>query len=304
MRKTYWHLGTTGRYPSEYEIVTSKLLYSREKEFSVKTSTVDWYEKYFLDSELQTTNWEKFKDPDQLTYAAYNKKHKESLDFVNGLYAMRRIAPDVLPKTWLLQCITFFSPLRFPMHGLQMGASYLGHLAPTSELMVAFLFQVADEIKSIQILTYFIRFRAHALTDNVETENSRYLWEKNPNWQPLRRVSEELLVTYDWAQAWVAQNLVVKPLFDFIFKKSAATYAGLNNDYLLRDILLTLWVDSEWSRRWNQALVKIIGEDNSKNSQMIKDWSDKWFEKVLPAFDFFCKEMNIEIPNSFLNHSP
>ena len=42
--RTYWHLLGTKRVPSEYEIVSSRLLYYPGRGFEVKVPAAAWYE--------------------------------------------------------------------------------------------------------------------------------------------------------------------------------------------------------------------------------------------------------------------
>ena len=44
--KTYSHLAGERRIPTEYEIVTSKLLYHPERGFEVAAPAAPWYERY------------------------------------------------------------------------------------------------------------------------------------------------------------------------------------------------------------------------------------------------------------------
>ncbi len=62
-QKTYWHLLQQRRMPTEYEIVTSKLLcYTGEgftgKRFELDVPLLDWYKRFQQDSPLTCTSWE------------------------------------------------------------------------------------------------------------------------------------------------------------------------------------------------------------------------------------------------------
>src|ERR671923_2592280 len=77
-QKTYWHLLEQRRMPTEYEIVTSKLLcYTGEgftgKRFELDVPLQDWDKRFQLDSPLICTSWEKFRDPRETTYTKYTE---------------------------------------------------------------------------------------------------------------------------------------------------------------------------------------------------------------------------------------
>ena len=75
--------------------------------------------------------------------------------------------------------------------------------------------------------------------------------EEDPRWQPLRQYVERLLVTYDWGEAFVALNLVLKPMIDDLFLKRTSDLALGQDDHLLGQILYSLGEDSDWHRRWS-----------------------------------------------------
>src|SRR6266540_924293 len=69
--KTYSHLSRERRMPSEYELVTTNLLYYVGRGFEVTTPVQDWYAKHQTGSPLTLSDWERFVDPRETTYAKY-----------------------------------------------------------------------------------------------------------------------------------------------------------------------------------------------------------------------------------------
>src|SRR6202051_3359668 len=108
-QKTYWHLLQQRRMPTEYEIVTSKLLcYTGEgftgKRFELDVPLKDWYRRYQEESPLVSSSWEKFRDPRETTYTKYTELQRDKEIFVDGIldeidssvYATR-LSPGGLP---------------------------------------------------------------------------------------------------------------------------------------------------------------------------------------------------------------
>jgi toluene monooxygenase system protein E len=87
---------------------------------------------------------------------------------------------------------------------------------------------------------------------------------------------ERLLVCYDWAESFVALNLVIKPLIDELFMNHFSELALNENDYLLGRIFYSLNEDCRWHREWSQALTRLVIEDNPQNRDTIQDWINKW----------------------------
>ena len=55
---------------------------------------------------------------------------------------------------WVRFLDRWYSPLRFPVHGLQMLAAYIGQMAPASRITNCAAFQAADELRRLQRIAY------------------------------------------------------------------------------------------------------------------------------------------------------
>jgi toluene monooxygenase system protein E len=283
-QRTYWHLEAARRVPTEYEITSSKLLYyDAARGFEVTTPIQDWYRKHALASPLRVSDWERFKDPRETTYTGYVERQKERETYVDGVLRSieesdydRRLSP-----AWLNSLEALLPVLRYPCHGLMMVAAYLGQLAPASRVVIAQLFQSADETRRIQRIAY----RMHQLRSVVPSfgDQSRTAWQQSPEWQPLRKVVETLLVTYDFGEAWVALNLVLKPMFDQLFTVELSKLATHSGDPRLGQVLFSLGEDWRWHREMSCELVRVAVEDRADNHTVIQGWLGQWQVQVRAA---------------------
>ena len=87
-QKTYWHLLPQKRMPTEYELVTSKLLcYTGEgftgKRFELDVPLLDWYKRYQQDSPLTCTSWDTFRDPRERRQKCVEVREKKILSTVS-----------------------------------------------------------------------------------------------------------------------------------------------------------------------------------------------------------------------------
>jgi toluene monooxygenase system protein E len=291
-QKTFWHLLPQRRMPSEYEIVTSKLLLNTGEGFTGKRFELDvplqqWYEQYQQGSLLTCGSWEKFRDPRETTYTKYTELQMEQEIFVDGiLQEIEATGYDrELSARWLPVLSTLVAPFRYPGHALMMIAAYVAQMAPGGRIVVAAMFQAADEARRVERLAY--RVRQIQLAFPGFANDSKSLWERDPRWQPLREVVERLLVTYDWGEAFIALNLVMKPMIDELFLKHISDLALGQNDHLLGQIFYSLHADCHWHRQWSRALVQTMLEDTAANHAVIERWIDKWYPGVLRAVDAF-----------------
>jgi hypothetical protein len=113
---------------------------------------------------------------------------------------------------------------------------------------------------------YRTRQLADAHPDRGFGTAERKRWEGDADWQPTREAIERLLLAYDWDQAFVGLNLVVKPLLDELFLKAFAELARDNGDELDALIAENLYLDAQRSRRWTVDACKALVEADASMS--------------------------------------
>jgi toluene monooxygenase system protein E len=280
-QRTYWHLEGKKRWPTAYEIATSRLLYYTRTGFEVDVPVAPWYQKYQQGSRFTCSDWEQFSDPRETTYTKYVVLQKGQEDHIDLLYSQEPLAS--LDEHWHALLQEALPPLRFVGHGLQMLAAYVGQMAPASRITIAAGFQAADEARRIQRLAWFTR-RMQELDRNFG-QDSKERWTQDPRWQPLRRLMEQLLVTYDWGEALVALNLAVKPILDELFMQRLAIRARQQGDFCLSRMLLSLYEDCLWHQSWAMALVDLVSRDNKDADAFIKTCRSQWQAAAHEAID-------------------
>jgi toluene monooxygenase system protein E len=289
-QRTYWHLEKYRRKPSDYEVTTSRLLYCVRSEledapavFEVQTPIADWHARHRPGVTLTCTDWERFSDPRRTTYATYVDLQRDREVYVDGLLASiansgydRQLDPE-----WIDVLDRVLAPLRFPIHGLQMVASYVGSLAPSGRITCCCAFQAADEIRRIQRIAYRMAQLRHTVESFGAT--SKASWQTHPSWQPLRRLTEQLLVEYDWSEAFVVLNLAVKPAFDRVFLFALGRGAHARQDGALQKILWSLYDDARWQQDWTRCLVGMLVEERTANASAIEATLERWVPRTLAA---------------------
>jgi len=296
-QKTYWHLVQQRRMPTEYEIVTSKLLcYTGEgltgKRFELDVPLLDWYKRFQQDSPLTCRSWEGFRDPRETTYTKYTEIQRDKEIFVDGILEEIEVSgyDGQLSPHWLHVLSSVVAPLRYPGHGLQMLASYIGQMAPSGRIVIAAALQAADEMRRVQRIAYRVRQLQHRYRGFGTDSKTR--WQTDALWQPLRISIEKLLVCYDWGESFVGLNIVLKPLIDELFMNHFSDLALREGDYLLGQVFYSLNEDCKWHREWTRALTRMVIEDNSHSRPTIQGWIEKWHpiaaravEAFAPVFD-------------------
>src|SRR5260370_37268649 len=109
-----------------------------------------------------------------------------------------------------------------------------------------------------------------------QAQVSRRTWQESPGWQPLRRLVERLLTTWDWGEAFAALQLCVKPLFDDSVHVGLAERARSLGDYLLAEIFGSFKLDAGWQREWSAALATMLVRQRPENAQRLRGWIERW----------------------------
>lgn len=302
-QKTYWHLLPQRRMPTEYEIVTSKLLLNTgegftDKRFELNVPLEDWYQQYQQSSQLTCSTWEKFSDPRRTTYSKYTGIQMEKEVFVDGILEEieatgydRELSPQ-----WLQVFARLGAPFRYPGHAFMMVAAYFAQMAPSGRIVVAATFQAADEARRVERLAYRIRQIQLVLPEFAS--DSKSIWERDSHWQPLREFVERLLITYDWGESFVALNLVLKPMIDELFMKHLGDLALSQKDHLLGQVLYSLNEDCQWHREWGGSLALLAIEGNPRNRSVMRAWVDKWRPLAIQAVNALASPFTAEYPTS------
>ena len=289
--KTWSILGDVRKKPSEYEIVTAKSIYHFRRqpspfELDPHTPINEWYLKYREGSAFQVPDWESFRDSYQLTYRRYIQMQHEHEIYIEKLIDQfeRHDADTQLDSGWVKVLEKFYIPSRFPIHVLQMSSLYLAQLAPSAYISNAAFFQAADELRRLQWVAY--RAKSLALSHYptlASSASTRQIWEEEPLWQPLREATEKLLLAYDWGEAFVALNLVIKPIFDTVYTNEFAHLAHTNGDELTALMLEDFALDSKRSRDWSLALAQYAIAGYAPNKDLLLQWVEKWRPLALHA---------------------
>jgi toluene monooxygenase system protein E len=299
-RKTYTRLATGRRIPTEYELTSTDLHYNYPRRFELPASNpvVDWYYRSREGSALQARDWDQFADPRRTTYRIYTQLQDGREDVVDGLLReVDETAYDAqLDDEWVRFVDRWYSPLRFPVHGLQMLAAYVAQMAPSSRITNCASFQTGDEMRRVQRIAYRTVQLAGPPFDDEAAARQRAAWEEAAAFQPLRELIERALVAYDWGESFIVTNAVIKPRIDrLVNQEIAGTLATANGDPILTSIHFSLDEDARWHREWTAALMRHVVDDNTANVDVVSGWIEKWSPLASEALEAFA-EVTAEAP--------
>lgn len=225
---------------------------------------------------LQMDDWEVFRDPRQFYYATYvihrarmQEAAEQHFNFVEQHGLMAALPPTITART---------KAVLLPLRHLEWAANnhncFITAYGFGSSVTQGAMYNTMDRLGIAQYLS-----RIGLLLDgNTGTSliASKRAWLDAPEWQPLRRLTEDLLVRKDWFELFVAQNLVldgfVHPL---VFGRSMDTtltmLTGFMRDWHAENV------------KWVDACIKAAAGASAQNQALLVDWFTHWVTEVARA---------------------
>ncbi|MEP7300777.1 MAG: toluene hydroxylase [Caldimonas sp.] len=280
--KTWSSFGQLGRKPNEYEIVTHAMNHTigaTPLEMGPEVHGNRWLLRHRDGIALKAAKLDVFRDPDQMTYRKYTQAMDEQETYIDGLlqhYGEVRHSDRDLSPAALELLASAMTPARYLGHGLQMISAYVQQLAHSSYLANCAAFQTADQLRRVQRVAYRTRQLADAFPERGFGAGERQVWEGDADWQPAREAIEKLMLAYDWDEAFVGLNLVVKPVADALFLKAFAGIARENGDELDALLAENLYLDSQRSRRWTIDACRALVQADAGNAAVLRERLAQW----------------------------
>ncbi len=281
-KKTWSTFGERTGKPSDYEIVTHNMNHTTGEtplEMGPDVHGNVWLKKYRDEISIDVADWDAFRDPDRVTYQSYVRMQDEQEAHIDNLLASftkEETSDGRLSDSCLRLLRTAMTPCRYLVHVQQMLSAYLQQIAPTSYIGNCAAFQVADQLRRVQRIAYRTRQLGTEHPSHGFGSGERETWESDPSWQPVREAMEKLLIVYEWDEALVAYNLIVRPVCDDLFVNQLARAARLAGDELDALVLGNLYADCERHNRWTAAAMKFIVAADAANRDVLRDFAARW----------------------------
>ncbi|MDO5504593.1 MAG: toluene hydroxylase, partial [Actinomycetia bacterium] len=110
---------------------------------------------------------------------------------------------------------------------------------PTNMINTAVAVNAAHKLRFAQDLALFNLDLSEAL-DSFDGEIHKEVWQSAPEWQPTRKLVEELTATSDWCELTFATNIVFEQLVGALFRSELVMQiAAPNGDYITPTIVGT-----------------------------------------------------------------
>jgi propane monooxygenase small subunit len=122
--------------------------------------------------------------------------------------------------------------------------------------------------------------------ENFDGTAGKKVWLENPDWQPLRRLIEEVMTVIDWNETIVATMLALEPLIGEPMRRLVfGTGAAQRRDLLMPAAAGTATIDWQRNakaiRQYFEYLTTAAGGEG--NREILAGWMQTWRDKAQPV---------------------
>lgn len=228
-------------------------------------------------------DWYTFKDPRHFYYGVYTMTRARQQEGADKQFefAEKRNLLGALDEATRDALIQVMIPLRHYEWGSNMNNTYCCGYGYGTAVTQACNFAAMDRLGIAQYLS-----RIGLLLDGNQgtaLESGKQAWLHAAPWQGVRRVLENLFVTKDWFELFVAQNLVFDGLlYPLIYRHYVdATSPGTGNALAMLTEFMSDWHAE--TARWVDATVKTAADESPANAERLAAWVSTWREEVQRA---------------------
>lgn len=228
-------------------------------------------------------DWYAFRDPRQFYYGVWTMTRAKQQDAAERNFKFvekRNLLERVSPAGRQLAAEVMV-PLRHLEYGANLNNCYMAAYGYGTAVTQACSFNAIDRLGIGQYLT-----RLGLLLDGNGTaviDQGKEAWMNAPEWQPLRKLTEKLLVTKDWFELYVAQNVVFDGLlYPMVYERFDAELipeAG-STFSMLMEFQIEWFADTS---RWVDATIKTAANESDANKAHLVRWVNDWSARVTDA---------------------
>jgi len=240
---------------------------------------------------LVMADWYAFRDPRQFYYGTYVQSRAKMQEAAESSYAFfeKRDLARLLSDDHKNQLIHYLLPLRHVEQAANLNNMYGTGIGMGTALTQAMLYNGMDRLGIAQYLS-----RMGLILDGNSAESlaqAKQLWMEADIWQGLRALCEEMLVTQDWFEVMLAQDIVLDTLvYDLVYSQLDAQLAdsGAQDVAMLTEFMQDWWKDNQ---RWGDAVLKTAAGESADNKALLEQWLTLWRGRAAEALAPLASEM-------------
>jgi phenol hydroxylase P1 protein len=228
-------------------------------------------------------DWYCLLDPRQYYYGAWTIARSRQQDGAerNFAFVEKRALLAAIPPELGARIDQLLLPLRHVEYAANLNNCYISAYGYGVSITQATMMCAMDRLGIAQYITRIGLMRDDGAGGALKT--AKAAWQHDPAWQGMRALAEKMLVTKDWFELFVAQNVVLDGLlYPLVYQSFGAELnaAGQTSFALLTEFMAE-WFDEH--QRWCNQVMKIAAAESPSNRAQLAQWVQKWQPQVLAA---------------------
>jgi phenol hydroxylase P1 protein len=232
---------------------------------------------------IAMADWYRLLDPRQYYYGAWTIARSKQQDGAerNFAFVEKRALLSTIPAALRARIDHLLLPLRHVEYAANLNNCYISAYGYGVSITQATMMCAMDRLGIAQYITRI----GLMLDDGADgaLKTAKAAWQEDPAWQGMRELAENMLVTKDWFELFVAQNVVLDGLlYPLVYQSFGAELnaAGQTGFAMLTEFM-TEWFDEHV--RWCNQVMKIAAAESPENRAQLARWLQKWQPQVLAA---------------------
>lgn len=247
-------------------------LWSRDRAIYDKRNTV-----------IEMADWYRLLDPRQYYYGAWTIARSKQQDGAerNFSFVEKRGMLAAIPPELRARIEYLLLPLRHVEYAANLNNCYMGAYGYGVSVTQATMMCAMDRLGIAQYITRIGLMLDDGADQALKT--AKAAWQNDPAWQGMRELAENMLVTKDWFELFVAQNVVLDGLlYPLVYQSFGGELnaAGQTSFAMLTEFM-SEWFDEHV--RWCNQVMKIAAAESPANRAQMAQWVQKWHPQVLAA---------------------
>jgi methane monooxygenase component A beta chain/propane monooxygenase small subunit len=248
---------------------------------------------------LRHADWFAYRDPAQQwqrTYVRQQEQQETSIERVTEDAGLDGALGQLDPR-WITDILcSHYRAWSFFDYAIFRALAPAQREALSDTLGNLLCFQSFDHLRHAQdVVIYLVELENY--NPAVNDAAGKDTWLNSPNYQPARRLAEQIMGTTDWGELMLGLNLVVAPLLQQSAVSDLVRRNALpNNDPVASHIVMTAERDRRRNLAATQAFVRMVVDPASAhadfNRAVIQHWLDDWtlrteaaVSALAPVFD-------------------
>jgi phenol/toluene 2-monooxygenase (NADH) P1/A1 len=234
----------------------------------------DLYDK--RNTAIVMNDWYRLLDPRQYYYGAWAIARSKQQDAAerNFSFVEKRGLLSAMSPAVQARIAAAVLPLRHLEYAANLNNSYITGYGYGVSITQATMMCAMDRLGLAQYIS-----RIGLLLDGnsgTSLHAAKAAWQNDAAWQPLRKLAENHLVTKDWFELFVAQNVVLDGLvYPLIYQSVAASFGaeGATGFAMLTEFM-SEWFDEHV--RWCDQVMKIAAAESAGNKALLTGWVSQY----------------------------